>query len=62
MALNAAPNELLSGDLTPHPWLPEFTAEQSVPPTTVPVIASAEALEDGKVQPGPVWIVAWLFV
>lgn len=57
-SLKPVPNEVLSGDLIPHPWFPDSAAAQFVPPTTDPEIARAEELEEAIVHPGLVCIVA----
>lgn len=62
MLLNPAPNELFWTALTPQPWLEVSAAAQLVPPTTLPVIASAVLFDVGIEHPGFVWMVAWLFV
>ena len=58
LPLKPVPNELLSGDLIPHPWFPDWAAAQFVPPTTDPEMARAEELEEEMVHPGFVCIVA----
>lgn len=58
LPLKPGPNELLLGDLIPHPWFPDWAAAQFVPPTTDPEMSRTEELEEEIVHPGLVCIVA----
>jgi hypothetical protein len=63
LLLNPVPNDWLDGLRMPQPAFPDVAAAQSVPPVTADADApSCAGLSVGRLHPGPVWIVAWLFV